>query len=148
MIEIIDAIELEVAASDAWEVVADYRLDVAWRGGVLEMAPTPSDLVEVGTTTYEVMRVAGRTLVNRGLVTSVEPGRSFSWETTDGAAARGSRSVVPLGPDRCRVELALVVRPRGADRLLAPMFRRILRRGVAGDLTRLEALVVGRMAIS
>ena len=46
-----------------------------------------------------------------------------------------------LGPGRCRLELRLAVTPTGADRLLAPLLRRMLDRNLAADLARLKALV-------
>lgn len=133
--------DIDRPAAEAWAVVADYGHDPEWRQGVTTMAPDPAGLVRVGTTTAEEMRFAGQTRHNAGEVTAVEPGRSFRWRTVTGADAEGGRSVEPLGSDRCRVRLELVVRPHGFEALLAPMLGRMLRRTVAADLVRLTALV-------
>lgn len=131
---------LDIPPSRAWELVADYRLDTQWRQGVERMEPFPAGLVEVGTTTSEDMRFGGRTYHNDGEVVAVDPGRRFEWRTTSGADACGSRTVEPVGHERCRVVLELTVTPSGAERLMAPVLRRMLGRQLAGDLRRLAAL--------
>jgi hypothetical protein len=133
--------EVDAPAEQAWTVIADYRRDVEWRAGVVAMEPTPSGPVGPGTTTAEEMRLAGRTYRNDGVVLDVRPGVGFDWRTTQGAKAEGSRTVVPLGPSRCRVVLELRVTPTGATRLMAPVLRRMLDRGLSGDVRRLAALV-------
>jgi uncharacterized protein YndB with AHSA1/START domain len=140
-IAIAHEIDIDRPAADVWAVLADYGNDPRWRHGVTTMAPEPAGTVQVGTTTDEVMRVAGQTRRNLGEVLAVDPGRSFRWRTTQGADAEGSRSVEPLGPDRCRARLELTVRPHGIDVLLAPLLGPILRRTTRGDLARLQELV-------
>lgn len=137
---LVEHTEIDRPAAEIWAVVADYARDPEWRRGVLRMVPTPPGLVGVGTTTDEEMRFAGRSLRNLGVVTHVEPGR-FAWRTTDGAAAHGSRSVVPLTPTRSRVELELVVTPKASERAIAPLLARLLRRSLRGDLRRLGVLL-------
>jgi uncharacterized membrane protein len=105
------------------------------------MAPRPADLVRPGTTTAEELRFGGRTWHNDGIVTDVDPGTWFGWRTVQGADASGSREVVALGPDRCRVRVRMVVRPSGAERLLRPVLARMLRRNLTADLGRLRTLV-------
>lgn len=132
---------LDARPERAWEVVADYARDPDWRGGVCEMLSDPGGLAAAGTVTHEVLRVAGRTYRNDGVVERVVPGRRLEWRTTSGAVAHGSREVRPLGTDRCEVALELHVEPTGANRLLAPLLRRVLARGLVEDLRRLDELV-------
>ena len=134
-------IDLDAPAEAVWRVVADYTRDADWRRGVVSMVPTPTAPVEVGTTTAEVMKVAGRTYRNDGEVVAVGPGMRFAWRTTAGAVAHGARQVTPIDADRSRVRLELHVTPTGVNRLLAPLLRRVLERGVAADLERLRELV-------
>jgi uncharacterized membrane protein len=139
-IHLTEQVDIDRPAHTVWGVVADYARDPEWRNGVVSMAPNPAGLVEVGTTTVEVMRFGGKTLRNDGEVLAVEPGSRFSWRTTSGAVANGSRRVEPLGNDRCRVHLELSVTPTGAERVLTPVFRRMLRRTLAGDAASLKRL--------
>lgn len=134
-------VEIDRPAPLVWAIVADYTRDPEWRQGVVRMTPTPAGLVQVGTTTAEAMRFAGRMLHNDGEVLTVDPGNRFTWRTTSGAEASGSRSVEALGDDRCRVHLELVVTPKGLEVLMAPVFRRIIRRTLTRDAADLVRLV-------
>ena len=111
------------------------------------MVPSPMGLVQVGTTTAEEMKVAGRTYRNNGEVVAVEPGSRFEWRTTAGAVAHGCRQVVPINPGRCRVLLQLNVTPTGLNRLFAPMLKNVLAKGLAGDVERLRDLVEAEVTI-
>ena len=128
-------------AESVWAVVADYGRDPEWRAGVETMDPDPTGEVRVGTTTAEILHLAGRTYHNDGVVTEVEPGVRFAWQTLAGADADGSRTVRPLGKGRCEVTLVLTVRPRGLERLLQPVLVPMLRRGQRADLARLARLL-------
>ena len=141
-------IDIDRPAAEAWAVVADYRRDPEWRTGVVTMAPQPPHPVTVGTTTAEELHMAGRTWHNDGEVTAVEAGVRFSWRTTRGADASGSREVEALGPDRCRVRLAMVVRPHGPERLLRPVLARMLQKNLLGDLERLRTLVAAAAPVT
>ncbi|GAA4973274.1 SRPBCC family protein [Pseudonocardia tropica] len=143
MTHIVLSAETTVSApADAvWAVLADYARDPQWRRGVRSMVPTPAGPVRTGTTTREVLRAAGRTTHNDGVVTEVAPGRRFTWRTTAGVEAEGARDVEPLPGGTCRVRLELRVRPPGLLRLAPGPLRRLLARGLRGDLTRLRALV-------
>ncbi|MET7393813.1 SRPBCC family protein [Dactylosporangium sp. NPDC005572] len=127
-------------AEPVWAYIADYANDPKWRDGVRSMIPTPSGLVKMGTTTDEVLRAAGRTYRNLGLVTDVTS-LSFRWRTTDGVDADGSRTVIPTGATSCLVQLTLNVRLRGAQRLAAPMFRAMLQRTLTTDGERLKSVM-------
>lgn len=135
------AVEIGAPAAQAWAVLADYARDVEWRDGVRSMVPTPPGPVTTGTTTAETMRAAGRTLHNGGEVTAVQEGRRFTWRTTSGVPAEGSRQVTPLGADRCRVDLALRVEPPGVLGSVPWLVRAMLRRGLDADVRRLRGLV-------
>ena len=133
--------DIDAPADTTWRVVADYARDVEWREGVRRMVPTPTGLVQVGTTTQEEMKVAGKIYRNDGEVIAVEPGVRFEWRTTAGAVANGSRQVTPIDPGRCRVRLDLHVTPTGLNRLIAPMLAKMLDKTLAGDVERLRNLV-------
>jgi uncharacterized protein YndB with AHSA1/START domain len=132
---------LDRPAADVWAVIADYGRDPEWRHAVTTMAPSAPGLVEVGMTTNEDISFGGRRYHNEGRVVSVEDGLAFSWETTSGTDARGSRSVEPLTATSSRVVLTLEVEPTGAERLLALVVRRMLAAQLRGDADRLVGLL-------
>ena len=141
MIEVQEDGEIACPAALVWAIVADYGQDPRWRKGVKTMAPRPEGIVQVGTTTAEVMRFARRTYRNGGEVIRVEPGRSFAWRTTSGIDAEGGRMVEPLGEERCRFTFHVRVTPRKAsEKLLEPALRWLLRRSIRADIRRLAGL--------
>ncbi|WCO68451.1 SRPBCC family protein [Iamia majanohamensis] len=135
-----ESVVVAVPAEVAWRIVAHQERDPEWRHGVREMRTDPPGEVVVGSRSDEVITVAGRTYRNVGRIDRVEPGRSFTWHTTEGADAHGSRTVRPLGDARCEVTLELHVRPSGLDRLLAPVTGRVLARSLRRDGHALAAL--------
>lgn len=133
-------VDVQRPAAQVWAILADYDRDPEWRRGVATMAPAPAGPVRPGTTTDERIRFAGRGYRNGGVVTDVEPGTRFTWRTTSGVAARGSRAVTELGPTRCRVRLERQIRPRGLERVLAPVLAPLLRRALTADAAALRGL--------
>ena len=143
---IIETLDIDASAAAVWAVLADYSRDAEWRTDVSEMRPEPAGPAAVGTITHEVMKVGGRTYRNTGLVGRVEPGRRLEWRTTAGADAHGSRTVESLGGERSRVTMELHVVPHGVNRLLAPVLRPMLVKGLRRDLQALATLVAAPAA--
>ena len=144
----IETLDIDAPAAVVWAVLADYARDAEWRADVVEMWPEPSGPAAVGTVTHEVMRVGGRTYRNDGVIERVEPGRRLEWRTTAGADAHGARTVEPRGEGRCRVTMELHVVPRGVNRLLAPVLRPMLAKGLRRDLQALAALAASPAALA
>lgn len=140
-IEMTAEIDVDAPADAVWALVADYARDPEWRAGVDAMDPAPPGPVRPGTTTDERMRAFGSRYRNGGIVDDVRPGERFTWRTTSGVDADGSRAVHALGPGRSRVRLETRVRPQGAQRLMAPVLGILLRRNLSADAERLRALV-------
>lgn len=144
-ISISQTIDIHADSSRVWAIISDYSKDQLWRQGVISMESTPVGTVEVGTTTREVITVAGRTWTNLGVVTTVEPQRKFAWRTTDGAHASGSRQVLSVVNGYCRVTLDLRVTPTGLDRVTAPIAGLLLRRNLRKDCDALRAICVAHL---
>ena len=108
----------------------------------------PGTISKAGVSTSEVIRVAGRTYRNDGVVRSVDVGVGFTWETTSGARASGSRSVTPTTDEGCVVRLTLHVWPAGFDRVLALIVRRVLARNLRRDAERLRTIAEEAVAVT
>ena len=143
---IIETLDIDASAAAVWAVLADYARDPEWRADVSEMRPEPPGPAAVGTITHEVMKVGGRIYRNTGLVGRVDPGRRLEWRSTAGADAHGSRTVEPLDGERCRVTMELHVVPHGMNRVLAPVLRPMLVKGLRRDLQALATLVAAPAA--
>lgn len=141
VITVATTVRVDAPAAQVWAVLADYSRDVEWRAGVRSMVPTPAGPVRPGTTTAEVLRAAGRTTHNDGVVTEVGPGHRFGWRTTAGVRAEGSRAVLADATGGCRVELTLRVVPPGVLRRVPRLLTGMLRRGLVRDADRLRSLV-------
>ena len=141
MIDLTRTHDIAAPASAVWAVLADYRRDPEWRTGVLSMEPDRPGLAQAGTEVHEVLRLGGRTNHIDSVVDAVEVGRRVDWHTTDGATARGHRLVEPLDADRCRVTLGMTITPHGLEKLMAPLFRRMIGRNLERDLATLEGIV-------
>ena len=141
MDRITETVTIDAPADAVWAVISDYPRDPEWRGDVLTMEAEPVGPVQVGTVTHEVVRVGGRTYRNDGLVLRVDAGRRFEWRTTAGADAHGARTVEPLDEHRCQVTMEVEVVPHGINRLLAPVLRPMLVKGLRRDLAALAGIV-------
>ena len=143
-IEIEVSVDVDVPAERAWQVVASYGYDAVWRVGVESMTqdpPTGGTVVD-GTRTVERYRILGTRTVNVARIFDLDPGRSFSWRTVSGTDAEGTRAVVPLGPDRCRIVLRTLSRPSGGlETVLRPLVARALRRSLTTSTGRLADLL-------
>jgi uncharacterized membrane protein len=139
-IDVATTVDIDRSARDVWVLLADYGRDPQWRAGVLSMSAHPPGRAVPGTVTAEVMRFAGRTLRNEGMIVRVGPGQQLAWQTTSGIDANGVRAVEARGPCRCRARLATRVRPYGFARLLAPLARPLLQRRITRDGRRLRSL--------
>ncbi len=141
MIDLTRSLAIAAPATAVWEVLADHRHDPTWRTGVVSMEPDTEGLARPGTTTHEVLRLAGRTRHVDAVIAEVDPGTRLGWHTTAGADARGFRLVEPAGPGRCRVTLGITIRAHGTEKLLVPVVRRVMGRNLELDLGRLRDLV-------
>ncbi|MEV6771859.1 SRPBCC family protein [Nocardia sp. NPDC051030] len=127
-------------AEQVWELLADYGNDPRWRRGVATMDPRPVGLVTTGTRTAEELRFGGRTYHNDGEVIAVDPGARFTWRTTSGVAATGSRAVTPTAAGDCIVRLETRLQPRGSERIVVLLLGWLLRHNLIRDLERLREL--------
>lgn len=141
MITLTRSLAIAAPADAVWEVLADYRRDPTWRTGVVSMEPDTPGLARPGTRVHEVLRLGGKTNHIDSVVDEIVPGARVAWHTTGGADVDGCRLVEPHGGTGCRVTLTMRIRPHGLERLMAPAYRWILGRNLAGDLGRLRDLV-------
>ena len=135
-------IRVDAPASSTWQILADYRHDSRWRLGVISMSQDTPGVVIDGTRTSEDFRMLGTRMTNLAIIDRVEPGREFHWKTTSGTDADGTRTVIPITPTTCDVQLETVSRPSGfVETLLRPLIRRTLQRSLDASLERLKALI-------
>jgi hypothetical protein len=135
---------IEATAATAWAVLSDYANDPLWRHGVLRMEQTPPGAVHDGARVVEELRILGRTVRTDIEVRDVNPGSSFAWRALTGSDAHGTRSISPLGSDRCELVTEKHVCLAGSDRLLQPLVAWVIRRTERADARRAAAFVAER----
>jgi carbon monoxide dehydrogenase subunit G len=167
MIRIEDAVEVAVAAEEAFAFVtriADYP---AWLPGVLRAEPTGTPATEAGAPTAGAGTPApeagtpapvagfrlvsagpgGMEIVSTGRVEAVDPPRSIAISATSGFfGLTASCEVTPLGPARSRIAVRAGIEPRGLATLAAGRIEQELRASVPDTLRRLREAVEGPRA--
>jgi hypothetical protein len=140
---VVEKIELNCSATDAWAVIGDYGNDVQWRGEVVGVTSQPSGQVQAGTEVLEVAKFMGMKLKTPGKVVGAA-GRSFRWQTGGGLQFTGQRRVDETSPGRSRVTLIVEGHFSGALlplRVVEPLIQSIMRRQVTKNLAQLRVLL-------
>ena len=141
--------EIEASAEDVWRVVGERFGDLTWSEGIDD-----SHLEgELGVGGVRVCRFQPNAFSREGLVRERltefdRDGRVLAYvaENIPGVMRSASNrwTIVPLGPERCRVEMRANIELRGIFGLLAPLLAVGLRRMGARTLRELEAHIVRR----
>lgn len=106
-----------------WSVVANSGNDRHWRPGVLKITRDPGGLPRNGARVHEEVRMAGRTYVNRLVLSDVVDGSHFHFTGTGTSGdISGFRRVWPGNdPDSCAFTYAINLVLHGHIRLIAPL---------------------------
>lgn len=140
MTEIQTSIEIERPADVVFDYVADMANNPSWQRGQQRCTWTSEPPIAVGSTYDQKARFLGKAIVSSFEVVEFEPGRRIRIVSTAGTMAIDvTRTVEPLGDDRCLVGAEVNGDPPGVLRLLGPLLSPLVRRSVAGDYERLKA---------
>lgn len=141
MIEITDQIAIHRPAAEVFAFACDYRNDVRWRTGVVELRVEPDGPCQLGSRTRETLRFFGQTMITEGLVTDVDEGRAVAFRSTSGPLpVQGRREVVPDG-EGATFSFRIAAEPKGMYRLLSGFMERRFRRQLREDLEKLKRAI-------
>jgi hypothetical protein len=136
------SMEINRPAAAVFEYIANMELNTTWQAGMRECRFTSEPPLRVGSTYEQVASFMGRTVQSSFVVTAFEPARSITIETVQSTfPIRVTRTVEPLGENRCRVSALIEGGPGGILGLLAPLMKRMAQRSVRGDYRRLKSLL-------
>jgi len=139
MTEIHTSIEIERPAEIVFDYVADMANNPSWQRGQQRCTWTSEPPIAIGSTYDQEASFLGKAIVSSFEVVEFEPGRRIRIVSTAGTMAIDvTRTVEPLGDDRCRVGATVLGDPPGVLRLLGPLLSPLVRRSVAGDYKRLK----------
>jgi uncharacterized protein YndB with AHSA1/START domain len=127
-------------AQEVWSLAADVAQHVQWMGapGTLRSgSPT-----EVGGRIGYVYKLGPFTFNALAEISSAEPGKRLGYRIVEGAPfdATYTLDLEPTGPGATKASWSGSMQPRGAWRLLTPVFAMETREGEARELKKLKAL--------
>jgi hypothetical protein len=141
MIKVTIRTEVNVPADEALTYVNDFSKNFEWQSGIRSTDWISAPPISVGSTYNQVADYKDR--VTRYEITAIDPGRSITTESREGATfpITVTRTVDPLGDSRCRITVDLVGHPRGIRRLVKPLVVRVIRDSIEADYRRLKRLL-------
>lgn len=141
MIEMTIRTEIDVPAEEAFIYVTDFSNNAEWQSGIQSTDWTSPPPIRVGST-YEQLADYKDTLTGYE-ITAIEPGRSITTESREGATfpITVTRRVDSLGECRCRITVDLVGHPRGWRMLVKPLVVKMVRKSIEADYRRLKRML-------
>lgn len=138
MINVTIRTEIDVPAAQAFAYVADFSNNEHWQTGIQSTSWTSAPPIRVGST-YD-QRLDRKDTVTSYEITAIEPGKSITAESREGATfpVTVTRTVVPLSNTRCRIIVDVIGHPRGLRRLVKPLVARVVRDSIEADYSRLK----------
>ena len=134
------SIEIGRPAAEVFDYLADMSNNPEWQKGQVRCTWTSAPPIAVGSTYDQEARFMGRTIRSSFEVTEFEPGHRIRIRTTGkGMPIDVTRTVEPLGQDRCRAGAEVRGTPPLMLRLLAPLTSRMMRKSIQGDYERLRS---------
>lgn len=139
MIEVTSSVEIDRPANAVFAFVADAENNPEWQGGMRSCRWITEPPIRVGSIYRQEAVFLGRTIESTFEVVTFQPGSSITIATLESTfPIRVTRSVQPLGPDRCRVSAKVRGDPSGTMRLFAPILLWMVQRSVRSDYRRLR----------
>lgn len=142
MTDISTSIEIARPAEEVFAFVADMANNPDWQKGQQSCEWTSEPPLRLGSTYDQTASFLGKTITSSFEVTEYEHGHRIRIVSTQGSMPIDvTRTVEPLGPDRCRVGARVRGTAPRAMRLLGPLLDRMVRSSVEKDYRRLRDLL-------
>jgi uncharacterized membrane protein len=142
MMHVTSNLEVNRPAAEVFRFVADAENNPRWQKGMRSCRWTTTPPIRVGSVYEQQAAFLGKAIASTFEVIRFEPDRSITIRTiTSTFPIEVTRSVVPLGADRCRVSASVRGDPAGVFRIATPLLRQLVQRSVRADYRRLKALL-------
>lgn len=136
------SIEINRAAADVFDYVADMSNNTEWQNGQVRCTWTSEPPLRVGSTYDQEARFLGKSILSTFTVTEYESGSHIRIVSTGGTMDIDvTRTVEPITDSRCTVSAVIRGTPPGPMRILGPLLPTIVRSSVNKDYQRLKALL-------
>lgn len=135
------AIEVPLEASRVFAYLSDVTNEVEWRQSIVGSRYVDAAAPALGVDGETDVAMGPKSLTMRWTITEFAEGTHVAWRLDgDPWHGGGSYTVTPTA-EGARILAALEVRLSGAARVMEPLLGLQLRKGLRGDLRRLEALL-------
>jgi hypothetical protein len=135
-------LEVHRSAAEAFRFIADAENNPRWQKGMRSCRWTTTPPIRVGSVYEQQAMFLRKSIVSTFEVVRFEPDQSITIRTvTSTFPIEVTRSVTPLGTDRCRVSAVVRGDPAGVFRIATPLLRPLVQRSVRADYRRLKALL-------
>ncbi|HUA05493.1 MAG TPA: SRPBCC family protein [Solirubrobacteraceae bacterium] len=140
-------IEIDRPAEVVWEYLENAEHNPEWLSNMRSARWTTDPPIRVGSRYEQVARFLGKEVRTRFEVTALDPGRLITIASLPGSSfpLEITRSVEPLGLDRCRACETAGGDSRAFYRVADPVMRPIVRRNIARAYRRLKEMLEARV---
>jgi uncharacterized membrane protein len=146
-IHVESTVEIDRPAGEVFAFISDVRNNPRFQNGMRSCVWTSAPPVGVGSTYDQVAAFLGRQIVSKFVIDEFEPGRRIRFRSTAGPLGiLERRTVTPLGPSRCSVEVILDGDPGSWFKWTGPFLQPMVSRSVKADYRRLKAVLEGESA--
>ena len=136
------SIEINRAAADVFDYVADMSNNTRWQKGQVRCTWTSQPPLRLGSTYDQEARFLGKAILSTFAVTEFEPGRLIRIVSTGGTMDIDvTRTVEPITDSRCTVSAVVRGTTPGPMKILGPLLPTIVRSSVNKDYQRLKTLL-------
>jgi uncharacterized membrane protein len=144
MIEVTSEVMIHRPADEVFTFLADAENNPTWQRGMQRCQWTSTPPIREGSTYEQEARMLGKPVTSTFEVVDLEPGRRITIRTIESSfPIEVTRSVEPVGEDRCIARARVTGDPSGVFRLATPLMRKIVERSVRGDYRRLKEHLEG-----
>lgn len=134
--------EIQARPDEVFSFLADASNNPSWQKGMASCEWTSPPPIGLGSTYEQRAHFLGREIRSSFEVVEFVPGRRIRITTTAGTfPITVTRSVEPLGEERCRVAAIVEGDANGVFRIAAPAMTAMVRRSVRADYARLTQLL-------
>ncbi len=140
--EIEASIDINRAASDVFDYVADMSNNTKWQNGQVRCTWTSEPPLRLGSTYDQEAKFLGKSILSSFTVTEYEPASLIRIVSTGGTMEIDvTRTVEPITDGSCTVRAIVRGDPPAPMRILGPLLPRLVRSSVQKDYERLKALL-------
>jgi hypothetical protein len=139
MIEVTSSIKIDRDAPSVFAYIADMSNNPAWQHGQQSCVWTSEPPHGLGSTYDQVAKFVGTTITSSFEVTEFDDGHLIRITTSGGTMPIDvTRTVTPIGADRCEIGAVVRGEPSGILAMLGPLMRRMVESSVRKDYRQLK----------